>query len=151
MRDGARLNRLKKIVGLLSGSPEQGNNAAENILKKKAEHAEALEGQIREKEARFRVRNHKLIQIKKAGSDYCCEVCGFNFAKIYGETGRKFIIAHHIEPLGLRHRPSMTGLEDLALICSNCHAMLHTGHPSISLNELRSLASVRKFRDSFFE
>jgi len=92
-----------------------------------------------------------LIELKKWGPDYCCEVCGFNFAKVYGAKGKKFIVAHHIEPIGSRHLPSMTGLEDLALVCSNCHAMLHTDNPPISPSKLRRLATVKKFRGVLLE
>ena len=42
MRDGVRLDTLKKTMGLVSDSSYHKNNTAENILKKKAEAAEAL-------------------------------------------------------------------------------------------------------------
>jgi hypothetical protein len=54
-----------------------------------------------------------------------CEVCGFSFLATYGEVGLGFIEAHHINPLSEREGKSVTKKEDIALICSNCHRMLH--------------------------
>lgn len=105
---------------------------------------EALEGQTYIKEGTFRKRNAALIQAKKANSDYRCEVCGFSFEKAYGLIGRDFIIAHHIEPLSKRSRPSRTKLEDIALLCANCHEMVHTRNPPLSPAQLRKKISKRR-------
>ena len=54
-----------------------------------------------------------------------CEICHFNFEKVYGNVGRNFIEAHHIVPLAEAKGLHKTKLEDLILVCSNCHRMLH--------------------------
>lgn len=54
-----------------------------------------------------------------------CEVCGFSFLDTYGEVGEGFIEAHHINPLSEKEGECVTKKEDIALICSNCHRMLH--------------------------
>ena len=54
-----------------------------------------------------------------------CEVCHFDFAAVYGELGKDFCEVHHRIPLATRDWPSETNLEDLAVVCSNCHRMLH--------------------------
>jgi 5-methylcytosine-specific restriction protein A len=67
-----------------------------------------------------------------------CEVCGFDFATVYGERGEGFIECHHRIPLsesGVRH----TRLKDLALVCSNCHRMIHRGSDRLTVEELRDL------------
>lgn len=53
-----------------------------------------------------------------------CEVCGFNFEKYYPDLGSGFIECHHILPIavGIVRK---TRVEDLAIVCSNCHRMLH--------------------------
>ena len=98
---------------------------------------EALEGQINRRELVFRRRNSSLIQAKKANSDYRCEVCDFSFEEAYGPIGHEYIVAHHVEPLSNRSKPSMTSLGDIALLCANCHAMVHTSNPPLSLDQLR--------------
>lgn len=54
-----------------------------------------------------------------------CEICHFNFEKVYGNVGKNFIEAHHIVPLAEAKGLHKTKLEDLILVCSNCHRMLH--------------------------
>ncbi len=104
--------------------------------KKKFRDLSAKEGELDKRENNFRTRNGPLIEEKKARSDYCCEVCGMSFEKVYGEIGEGYIIAHHLEPLGLRKKPSKTSLDDLSVVCANCHAMLHKG-PPFTISEIR--------------
>ena len=54
-----------------------------------------------------------------------CEVCGLSFVEVYGELGNKVIEAHHKKPLAPRKRGQRNYVEDIALVCSNCHRMLH--------------------------
>jgi predicted HNH restriction endonuclease len=97
----------------------------------------ALEGETYKKEAVFRSRNRALIQAKKANSDYRCEVCGFNFEATYGEIGHGYIVAHHLKLIA--SGPSKTTLDEIALVCANCHAMIHKKAEPLPIEELRSL------------
>lgn len=54
-----------------------------------------------------------------------CQVCGFSFIEKYGELGEGFIEAHHKNALYERDGESRTKKEDIILVCSNCHRMLH--------------------------
>jgi hypothetical protein len=58
-----------------------------------------------------------------------CEVpgCGFDFEDVYGEIGRGFAHVHHLKPLAERASAAVTELADLAIVCANCHAMIHVG------------------------
>lgn len=58
-----------------------------------------------------------------------CEVpgCGFDFAATYGAAGIGYAQVHHKLPLGSRANATTTKLEDLAVLCANCHAMVHVG------------------------
>ena len=100
---------------------------------------EAMEGEIFQKEAEFRARNRALIESKKAISDYKCEVCDFDFFVTYGEIGKEYIIAHHLAPIGKRKKSTKTTLDDIALVCANCHAMIHKTDPPININDLRKM------------
>ena len=68
------------------------------------------------------------------------EVCGFDFAKEFGLLGRGFAECHHLLPLAAGARE--TRLADLAIVCANCHRMLHRGSPMLSVEALR--AQVRR-------
>jgi predicted HNH restriction endonuclease len=98
---------------------------------------EAYEGRILIKQARFRARNRTLIDAIKATSDYRCVVCGFQFEDVYGAIGSEFIIAHHVEPLSGKRGETLTTPSDVALLCANCHAMIHTQEPPLRPRDLR--------------
>lgn len=100
---------------------------------------EAEEGRVMITEAAFRSRNAALIETRKMNSDYRCEVCGFRFSDKYGRIGRDYIIAHHLVPLASVKGASKTTLDDIALLCANCHAMVHTARPPLSISDLKRL------------
>ena len=67
-----------------------------------------------------------------------CEGCGFDFAERYGERGEGFIEVHHLLPLSVGG-PRTTKLTDLAVLCANCHRMVHRQEPWLGLQNLRAL------------
>jgi 5-methylcytosine-specific restriction enzyme A len=73
-------------------------------------------------------RNAKLPKIVKKLHGYTCEVCGFDFKEAYGELGYQYIEAHHKIPLS-HLKPeksiSLSAKADFAVVCANCHRMLH--------------------------
>ncbi|MBC8490632.1 MAG: HNH endonuclease [Bacteroidetes bacterium] len=73
-------------------------------------------------------RNSEVIQLAKQRAKQqnklYCEICGFDFSRKYGDIGEDFIECHHKIPIatgGIRK----TKIDDLSLVCSNCHRMLH--------------------------
>lgn len=88
------------------------------------------EGKVIYKLHKIRERDTKIIKAKKEafkkinGRVYC-EKCGFDFEKTYGAIGKDFIECHHIIPLHKFDYIKTTKLEDLMLLCSNCHRMEH--------------------------
>lgn len=83
------------------------------------------------------IRKRKLASVKAAGLPVACEVCGFDFAAIYGEVGDGYIEVHHVLPLHASG-PTTTRIDDLALLCSNCHRMIHRASPWLTPDELRN-------------
>jgi predicted HNH restriction endonuclease len=79
-----------------------------------------------------RERNSSLVTEKKRlvkleFGTLACSVCSFDFGCQYGEHGDGFIECHHTKPLSERSVEEETRLEDLALVCANCHRTLHRG------------------------
>lgn len=71
---------------------------------------------------------------------YKCEVCGFDFEKVYGSIGRNFIEVHHIIPLSdIGHAYVIDPIHDLVPICPNCHSMIHKRKPPFSVAELKEI------------
>lgn len=69
-----------------------------------------------------------------------CEVCNFEFTTFYGPRGEDYIEAHHKVPVSTLKGSTTTYVEDLALVCSNCHRMLHRS-PLLSIEELRVIVN----------
>ncbi|EKT4450658.1 TPA: HNH endonuclease [Pseudomonas putida] len=91
---------------------------------------------------RFRERDRKLVLYKKkqAMSKYGkldCEACGFSFLSRYGDAGKDIIDVHHTKPLHTLKPGEKTRLNDLALLCSNCHRVVHSSKPWLTIEELR--------------
>ncbi len=91
----------------------------------------ALEGSAQLKSHYRRERSSKLISLKKGQYQKInmalnCEICGFSFEENYPEAlGKGFIEAHHKIPLSKIDKVVRTTLDDLLLVCSNCHRMIH--------------------------
>lgn len=104
--------------------------------------AEAREGRAMLVAHYRRERNRPLRQAKlqfvlASGGQIRCEVCGFSFGARYGELGEGFVEVHHVLPLHASGE-TITRLQDLALLCSNCHRMIHRARPWLTPAELRS-------------
>ncbi len=86
----------------------------------------------------------KKAKIKRLQETGClkCDVCGFDFRNTYGDIGTGFIEAHHKKPLSQLKGQEKTKVSDLALVCSNCHRMLHRADPPISIEELKEELSI---------
>jgi predicted HNH restriction endonuclease len=76
------------------------------------------------------LRRQKIEEAKRlTGGRLRCDVpdCEFDFFVVYGEIGRDFAHVHRKKPLSDWTRPSKTKLNELAIVCANCHAMIHRG------------------------
>ena len=82
-----------------------------------------------------RERNHALVAAKKASVDPpACEVCRFDFSATYGED---YCEVHHLTPLSDLAEDSETTLDDLAIVCANCHRIIHLYSPPLTIEALR--------------
>lgn len=104
-----------------------------------------IEGKRVERKHLSRERNPKVIKLAKASfkkkhGRLFCEICGFDFQKIYGAIGEDFIEAHHTLPLdNIEDEIVETKVEDIALLCSNCHKMIHRKRPWLEMDDLKLL------------
>lgn len=58
---------------------------------------------------------------------------------MYGDIGKDFIEGHHIIPVSDLKEGDKTKVEDIVLVCFNCHKMLHRKRPCLKTNELQKL------------
>ena len=83
---------------------------------------------------RYRERRARFAKLKQAklesGGRLICEVpnCGFDFLDRYGPIAEGYAQVHHLEPLSEAPRDGrLVTLDKLAIVCANCHAMIHIG------------------------
>lgn len=77
------------------------------------------------------LREAKLADVLSKSADHrlCCEVpgCEFDFEVAYGTIGRGYAQVHHLVPLSAAQGVVRTRLDELAVVCANCHSMIHRG------------------------
>jgi hypothetical protein len=103
------------------------------------------EGAIRE--INLELKRYRDPRLKKEAiriKGFKCEVCTLDFEKVYGELGSGYIEVHHISPLSEHEGEQEVSLDDVAVVCANCHRVLHhNGAKPIPLEELRQ--AILKF------
>ncbi|MGW4771965.1 HNH endonuclease [Nocardia sp. NPDC004278] len=87
------------------------------------------------------LRTRKINAFFKENGRVFCEVCKFDFEKVYGSRGEKFAECHHIVPLHVSGETN-TMPEDMIVLCSNCHRMIHRKSPWLTPDELRALVEA---------
>jgi len=93
-----------------------------------------------------RERNRAIVEAKKAATlsakgHLCCEVCGFDFSASYGDLGAGFCEVHHLVPLSAATESITTTLDALAILCSNCHRIIHRSTPMLSVEDLSKVVN----------
>lgn len=105
---------------------------------------DAAEGAVLSRMHHYRERNSALAQRKKEQAlaqrgKLICEVCEFDFEQVYGPRGAGYIEVHHTKALESLRPGDRTTLSELAVLCANCHRMVHAKRPWLTLDELRAL------------
>lgn len=108
------------------------------------EDEEASEGKILSRIHKYRERDRKIVKKKKNSvlsrfGNLKCEVCNFDFAEEYGDRGEGFAECHHKIPVSELDPGHKTKLSDLAILCANCHRMIHISKPWLTLSELKKI------------
>jgi 5-methylcytosine-specific restriction protein A len=108
---------------------------------------DAEEGAVLTRLHRKRERSPKLRAAKKAAvldatGRLACEACDMAFGERYGARADGFIECHHLRPVHTLRPRERTRLIDLALLCSNCHRVLHLRRPWLSIIELKDSLAV---------
>lgn len=120
-------------------------DASDSVSGADLRSAAANEGALRRRETwhRHREQSLRLAKIEHVMRSHpnarlLCQVpgCGFDFEARYGPIGRGYAEVHHLIPLSTLDPDSITTLDQLAVVCSNCHRMIHRG------GECRPLAGL---------
>jgi 5-methylcytosine-specific restriction protein A len=109
-----------------------------------AEEEAFPEGRVLYRLHRLRERNPELVRLAKEKAmdeqgRLFCAACAFDFLSVYGEIGRGVIDCHHLLALADLLNERATRLSDVALVCPNCHRIIHRKRPWLTLGKLTEL------------
>lgn len=76
-----------------------------------------------------------------------CQICEFDFEKVYGGLGKGFIEVHHNKPVSeIGESYEVDPIKDMIPVCPNCHSMLHLKRNiTISIDCLRDIIKEKKY------
>ncbi len=128
-----RLSKDSHIARQVRASRKLSDESAKLLGDLLAAKLRLIEGDIWAQEGKTKLvtlskreRDPKLRSLVLAKRGTLCEICGFNFEAIYGKFAKTCVQVHHIDALGKAGRNGVTtSLDDLLVICPNCHSALH--------------------------
>ena len=96
----------------------------------------AVEGIFTESRSRSRNAGLRLAAIQRAAG--VCEGCGVNYGQKHGGLGKNCLVVHHKIQIKDTDQPRETKLSELAVVCANCHMMIHSNRmKALTLTQLR--------------
>lgn len=99
-----------------------------------------LEGEARLVLHLIRERDKSLVKLKKKNaSSRVCAICKFSFGRTYGSLANANCEVHHLLPLSELEQATEIKLEDLAILCANCHRVVHLHNPPYTLQDVRDM------------
>ena len=105
----------------------------------KENNNEIYEGELKERKFLSRTRNKSNVNKCKAGDNYTCQGCGFNYKN-------KIVECHHLEPLSMTGESIVT-IDMLITLCPNCHRLAHlllNDNPKFNTIKDNLIKSIRK-------
>ncbi|MCI0703971.1 MAG: HNH endonuclease [Planctomycetia bacterium] len=108
------------------------------------------EGKVRLRLHRRKERNRTVVRqrkqqvLKTQQGKLLCEVCDFDFVALYGEElGYGFAECHHRVPLAQLTEEHRITPDELAIVCANCHRILHR-RLNLTVEKLRGIVQCRR-------
>lgn len=92
---------------------------------------------VRFAETRSYVRDQFLARQSKEAAGYACQICGDQVEDPV--IARRFVHSHHIEPLGEKGQDV---LENLIVLCPNCHSRVHAHEYKIEPRDGRLYVAI---------
>ena len=83
-----------------------------------------------------RAKNHYR---SRNGGKLLCDSCGIDPTDKYGDVGDTCIEAHHRRPIAELQPDSITTVGELAMVCANCHKIIHSVNPCLTVEQLQAL------------
>ena len=112
-----------------------------------AVHRNYSDGERSRREVTYFQRNPKLAQDAKELYKFTCQICGYRPSTIFGEqlqsTG---LDCHHLDPMSERTTYTKNStLADITVLCANCHRLVHSKRPALSIEKAKKLFKKKPF------
>jgi 5-methylcytosine-specific restriction protein A len=135
--DNGKLNNIRKIYEefLKIEKPNNYNNEfideSENLYTEGKVKKVFVNIYERDREARKKCLEHY---------GYKCTICGIKLSDIYGVIADNFIEVHHLKELSsIKREYEINPIEDMRVLCPNCHAIVHRKTPALSIEEVKKM------------
>jgi hypothetical protein len=105
---------------------------------------EAAEGDLRLANHLRRERRRSLVEVKKrlaleTHGALICECCSLSSCDLPLPVGSRCFEVHHLIPLAALVTRRITRIDELALVCANCHRMIHAQVEPLTISALSQL------------
>ena len=111
----------------------------------KAEEIFGKEGRLLARLHVYRERDRTLVRKARkyykalAGGRLLCHACGSEPVEVYGPAGESCMEAHHKVPIEQLQPDSVTLVGDMAMLCANCHRVVHSEKPCLTVEKVNEL------------
>jgi len=140
IRIGKQISVPKPGISAIPGYVRVADSDASPSLDVDIHTVAATEGRRRLVLHLQRERNQAVVRDKKKQTaSLDCQVCGFSFHCAYGSAASDYCEVHHLLPLSEVEHTTRTRMEDLAILCANCHRVVHLKNPPYTLNQVTRL------------
>jgi 5-methylcytosine-specific restriction protein A len=103
----------------------------------------AIEGLLTETVKYVKGRSRQLRDLALRNSEGVCSVCNVDYRKVLDGKGVRVLQVHHKKQLAATDAPRLTLLSDLAVVCANCHLLIHTNpKKALSVETLREMLTA---------
>lgn len=100
----------------------------------------ALEGEPIEHRSYRRKRDQRLRRAALDASNGVCAVCDVDYSRVLNGKGVRVLQAHHKRQFSQSAKPKLNTQDDLAVVCANCHALIHmNSKKALAITSLRSM------------
>ena len=125
--------------------PSKENFGKIGVTRAKTEIGKILEGIYIDVTVKRRSRSARLRREAVDSSNGICEACQRDFSRLLDGLGYRVLQAHHRKQIALSEEPILNGIEDIAVLCANCHVLIHADVTrALEVDELRRMLRFRK-------
>jgi 5-methylcytosine-specific restriction protein A len=104
-----------------------------------------IENTLREAKVLLRKRSRRLRAEALKRSRGVCAACATDYSVVLGGRGLRVLQVHHRRQLAAMDTPVVTTVDDLAVVCANCHALIHSDPKhAIAVDDLHVLLSAER-------